>query len=258
MSSLSNNYAQKYKEKLLKKAQDEGYNSIEELQAAYADKKKTKQPIPEASFLAPEAKSSANPTASAETPVSAKVKKRSMSNAESEEYFSEGEDSIEGGRKNSGENAEAVANAAAAVEENNERNLDGVSPEQALIVGSDPKRVVQENARFEQAASHVHPATAPIRQRVRVLPRAVRFPHGQLHVPGRVPAETGRCSAIPLRNALHRLHQLEEYRADARRNRQRLLQAAHPRPRATPRSHPADVLRHAQRTALNPAQNVHH
>ncbi|OMJ26308.1 hypothetical protein AYI70_g268 [Smittium culicis] len=97
----------------------EGYNSIEELQAAYADKKKTKQPIPEASFLAKEAKSAENPAVTAETPVSTKVaKRRSMSNAESEEYFSEGEDSVEGGAKNSGASASAVANAAAAVEEN--------------------------------------------------------------------------------------------------------------------------------------------
>ncbi|OMJ26309.1 hypothetical protein AYI70_g269 [Smittium culicis] len=135
--------------------------------------------------------------------------------------------------------------------------MDGVPPEQALIVGSDSERVVQENARFEQAASHVHPAITAVGQRVRILPRAVRFPHGQFHVACRVPAETGRCPAIPLRNALHRLYQLEEHRADARRNRQRLRQAAHPRPRATTRSHPADVLRHAQRPALNTAQNVH-
>ncbi|PVU87699.1 hypothetical protein BB561_006217 [Smittium simulii] len=41
MSSLSTNYELKYKEKLLKKAQEEGYESIEEMQEAYKKKQAT-------------------------------------------------------------------------------------------------------------------------------------------------------------------------------------------------------------------------
>ncbi|PVU88642.1 hypothetical protein BB559_005481 [Furculomyces boomerangus] len=45
MSSLSTNYALKYREKLLKKAKEEGYESIEEMQLAYAKKKKEEELI---------------------------------------------------------------------------------------------------------------------------------------------------------------------------------------------------------------------
>ncbi|OLY85188.1 Protein ATP11, mitochondrial [Smittium mucronatum] len=86
MSSLSTNYALKYREKLLKKAQEEGFSSIEELQEAYAKKNKKIDSKLDPVVDAP----NKTVASSLSSPV---INHKPMGKEESETYFSDEEDS---------------------------------------------------------------------------------------------------------------------------------------------------------------------